>query len=242
MNIIKKFLNFFLKIFNLKLIKIVDQFSNAYRLVLSLKENEIDFIFDIGANEGQFIKELRYYGYKDDVLSFEPYLEAHSRLMLNSAKDKKWNVYKPIAIGNKNSSNFMNISKNSVSSSILKIKKEHIDNAPESEIVNQQSIIEKKLENIFNELDLNLNNKKLFLKIDTQGYEFEVLKGAERILTQFKGVLVEVSLVELYEGQKNWLQIVEFMRTNGFHLWSVDRGFSNKKNGQTLQLDLCFFR
>lgn len=240
MQIIKKFLNLFLKIFDLKLIKIVDQFSNSYRLVLSLKENKINYIFDVGANEGQFVKELRYHGYKDEVISFEPYLKAHFKLVLNSQKDHKWQVYKPIAIGSKNSSNSLNISENSVSSSILKIKKVHIDNAPNSAIVSQQLISEKKLDDIFHEL--NLKNKKLFLKIDTQGYEFEFLKGAEKILNKFEGALIEVSLVELYEGQKNWLQIIEFMRKNGFVLWSVDRGFSNKKNGQTLQLDLCFFR
>ena len=90
MQIIKKFINFFLKIFDLKLIKIVDQFSNSYRLVLSLKENKINYIFDVGANEGQFVKELRYYGYKDEVISFEPYLKAYSKLILNSQKDQKW--------------------------------------------------------------------------------------------------------------------------------------------------------
>ena len=81
----------------------------------------------------------------------------------------------------------------------------------------------------------------LFFKIDTQGYEFEVLKGAEKVLNRFQGILVEVSLIELYEGQKSWLEIFEFIQSHGFKLWS-DRGFSNKTNDKLLQLDLCFFR
>jgi hypothetical protein len=56
------------------------------------------------------------------------------------------------------------------------------------------------------------------------------------------GILVEVSLADLYEGQKDWLEIIEFIKKKGFQLWSVDRGFSNKTNGKTLQLDLCFFK
>ena len=87
-----------------------------------------------------------------------------------------------------------------------------------------------------------LKDKMLFLKIDTQGYEFEVLHGAVKGLNRFQGILVEVSLIELYEGQKSWLEIFKFIQSHGFKLWSVDRGFSNKTNGQTLQLDLCFFR
>ena len=178
-------------------------------------KKKINYIFDVGANEGQFVNELRYYGYKDNIISFEPYSDAHSKLLFNSKKDKKWEVYEPIALGNKNSPNTINISKNSVSSSIFKINKEHVDNAPDSKIVKQQSIIEKKLEDIFFEFDLK--DKMLFLKIDTQGYEFEVLKGAEKILNQFQGILVEVSLVELYEGQKSWVEIVDFIQSYGLN-------------------------
>ena len=59
---IKNLINIILKVFNLKLIKIVDQFSNSYRLVLSLKEKKIDCNLDVGANEGQYVAELIYYG------------------------------------------------------------------------------------------------------------------------------------------------------------------------------------
>ena len=57
--IILDFINNFLKLFNIKLVKIVDQFNNSYRGVLGLKKKNIDYLFDVGANEGQVIKELR---------------------------------------------------------------------------------------------------------------------------------------------------------------------------------------
>ena len=75
MKLFKKIFNKCLSIFNLKLVKIVDQFNNSYRLTLSLREKNINYILDVGANEGQFVKELRFYGYKNKVLSFEPLLE-----------------------------------------------------------------------------------------------------------------------------------------------------------------------
>ena len=240
MRLIKNFINLILKIFNLKLFKIVDEFNNSFRLVLAFKEKKINYIFDVGANEGQFVDEIRHYGYNGKILSFEPYIDAHKKILENSKKDENWQVYKPIALGNKEAQNKIYISKNSVSSSILKIKDEHINNAPDSKFISEQPIEEKKLEDILNDFDFK--NKNLFLKIDTQGYEFQILKGAEKILKEFKGILVEVSLVELYEDQKNWLEIVEFIQSHGFKLWSVDRGFTNKKNGQTLQMDLCFFK
>ena len=240
MVIIKNFINLIFKIFNYKIIKIVDQFSNSFRLVLSFREKNIDYVLDVGANEGQFVKELRYYGYNGKILSFEPILSAHKKLLNNSMNDDNWNVFEPIALGNENSESILNISKNSVSSSLLKISDEHLDNAPESRFIDKQKTKQRKLEDIFS--DFQIKEKNIFLKIDTQGYEFEVLKGAENILKDLKGILVEVSLTNLYEGQKDWLEIIEFIKKKGFHLWSVDRGFSNKKNGKTLQLDLCFFK
>ncbi len=240
MEIFKKLINFILKLFNLKLIKIANQFSNSYRLVLSFNEKKIDYILDVGANEGQFVKELRFYGYRDKVLSFEPLLDANKKLIEISKNDNDWEIFRPLALGNKNTKNILNISKNSVSSSLLNMNEEHIDNAPGSRFISQQSTEETKLDDIFNEL--KIENKNLFLKIDTQGYEFQVLEGAQKNLHLFKGILVEVSLTELYEGQKPWLEIINFIQNHGFKLWSVDRGFSNKKNGKTLQMDLCFFK
>ena len=240
MDFLKNLINLFLKKLNFKLIRVVDQFSNSYRLVLSFKEKEIDYILDVGANEGQFVKELRFYGYEGNIISFEPILDAHKRLLQNSLKDDKWEIYKPIALGNKNRESVINISKNSVSSSIFEMKKEHLENAPNSMYISKQSINEIRLEEIF--FDLDLKEKNLFLKIDTQGYEYEVLKGAEEILKYFKGIMVEVSLTNLYEGQKSWQEILGFIQSKGFNLWSIDRGFSNKKNGKTLQVDMCFFK
>lgn len=240
MDLFKKIFNKLLSIFNLKLVKIIDQFNNSYRLTLSLREKNINYILDVGANEGQFVKELRFYGYKNKVLSFEPLLEAHKKLIEISKNDNDWQIFRPLALGNKNTKNIINISKNSVSSSILNISEEHIANAPESRFISKQSIEEIKLDDIFNEL--KIENKNLFLKIDTQGYEFQVLEGAQKNLHLFKGILVEVSLTELYEGQKPWLEIINLIQSHGFKLWSVDRGFTNKKNGKTLQMDLCFFK
>ncbi len=240
MEIFKNLINFIFKLFNLKVIKIVNQFSNSYRLVLSFNEKKIDYILDVGANEGQFVKELRFYGYRDKVLSFEPLLEAHEKLIEFSKDDNDWEIFRPIALGNKNIKNIINISKNSVSSSILNMSEEHIANSPDSRFISKQSIEEIKLDDIFNEL--KIENKNLFLKIDTQGYEFQVLEGAQKNLHLFKGILVEVSLTELYEGQKPWLEIINLIQSHGFKLWSVDRGFTNKKNGKTLQMDLCFFK
>ena len=171
---------------------------------------------------------MRHYDFEGKILSFEPILSVHKKLLKNSNKDDEWEVYKPVALGNQNIDNFINISKNSVSSSILDISDEHVENAPDSIFVEKQSIQERKLDDIFPEL--NLKEKNLFLKIDTQGYEFKVIQGAEKIAKRIlKGILVEVSLSQLYEGQKDWLDVIDFIKSKGFSLWSIDEVFQTKK-------------
>lgn len=240
MRLIKKIIDKLFKIFNLKLIKIVDQFNNSYRLTLAFKEKKIDCIFDIGANEGQFAKEIRYYGYKNEIISFEPLKAEFEKLKSNSKNDNNWTVYQRCAVGNKNTELEINVSKNSVSSSILKINKEHLIVEPKSRYIEKQTVELKKIDDIYEEL--NKSDRNCFLKIDVQGYEEQVLEGARNVISKFKGLLVEVSLADLYEGQATWIEMINKIQDYGFKIWSIDRGFTNKENGKTLQVDLVFFR
>ncbi len=88
-----------------------------------------------------------------------------------------------------------------------------------------------------------LNQKsKLFIKIDTQGFEWQVLDGASETLKQALGVLCELSLVPLYGGQRLWRDIVDRLETEGFMLWALQRGFTDPRTGQSLQMDGIFLR
>jgi hypothetical protein len=104
--------------------------------------------------------------------------------------------------------------------------------------VGKEDVMMKKMDNY---LDLvSKQNGPYLLKIDTQGYEMEVLKGSKNILNIVSYLLVEVSLVELYQGQKLLKDILDFLSKKNFKIWSVDRVMGNKKTGQTYQLDIFF--
>ena len=80
------------------------------------------------------------------------------------------------------------------------------------------------------------------MKIDTQGYEWAVLDGAKKILPRIKGILCELSLVELYKGQHLWMDLLNRLENEEFTLWSIQRGFTDRISGRTLQIDATFFR
>lgn len=81
-----------------------------------------------------------------------------------------------------------------------------------------------------------------FLKIDTQGYEWQVLDGAKDVLDRMRGILCELSIVTLYEGQHLWEEMIQRMKNAGFTLWYIQPAFMDRRDGRTLQIDACLFR
>lgn len=81
-----------------------------------------------------------------------------------------------------------------------------------------------------------------FLKIDTQGFEWHVLDGARDTMPHIKGILVELSLVPLYEGQHLWRDVIDRLEAEGFVLWAFKPAFSDQTSGRMLQVDGIFYR
>jgi predicted amino acid racemase len=69
-----------------------------------------------------------------------------------------------------------------------------------------------------------------------------VLDGAAETLKRAHGVLLELSLVPLYEGQTLWLEMIQRMADQGFTLWSIQKGFTDPRTGRSLQVDGIFLR
>jgi FkbM family methyltransferase len=218
-----------------------DPNSNDYiQLLQSLDHFKIDILFDIGANKGQFSSYLRMFGYEGKIVSFEPLSDAHKILEKTAHTDGKWIVHDRTAIGDFDGKININISGNSQSSSILPMLDTHTSVAEKSAYIGTEEVSISRLDTL---LPFYISTKeRLFLKIDTQGFEWNVLDGAESTLKKAHGILCELSLVPLYDGQKLWLDVIHRLEQEGFTLWSIKKGFSDPRNGQTLQLDATFFR
>ena len=116
----------------------------------------------------------------------------------------------------------------------------HSDSAPDSVYIDKIETDAITIDDIFNEYVHK--DDVCFLKIDTQGYEWEVLNGAKISLKTIKGVLLELSTVPLYQDQYLWNSFFERMDGIGFTLWKLMKGFTNPTNGRTLQFDGVFYR
>ena len=205
-----------------------------------LESYEIDTVLDIGANTGQFAQELRDdIGYSQRLLSFEPLSTAFKLLMKNAKNDPAWEVIN-CAIGDTEEKREINISGNSYSSSLLNMLPSHIKSAPDSRYVGKEMIDIKTLDSLFG--DLCKTAKNIYMKIDTQGFESKVLKGAENSLAHIDTVQMEMSLVLLYDGELLFNEMCVFMGTKGYTLIAIENGFSDPASGQLLQVDGIFHR
>jgi len=214
--------------------------SDTWRLMAMLTDHEIDVILDVGANTGGFAKMLRDFGYDGKIVSFEPCSKAREYLLKNSMVDPLWEIAPRAAIGAENTEVEINIAANSSSSSVLDMMDSHISAAPHSRYIDKETVPLKTLDDIAPQyFD---SKSKVFLKIDTQGYESMVLDGAEGVMENVVGLQLEMSFVSLYKGQVLYDELIERLKAYGFNIWAISTVLSDPNTGRLLQIDAVFFR
>jgi FkbM family methyltransferase len=236
----KSFIKRFIRHFGFDLRRYIPASSESAQLMRMLSAHSVNLVFDVGANTGQFGHFLRGAGYCGRIVSFEPLFAAWEQLLEASRKDASWEVAPRAAIGSEDGEIEIHVAGNSVSSSVLNMLNSHINNAPESKYVGIERVPLLKLDSIAP--DYFLPDSVVFLKIDTQGYEDRVLRGAKVILDRSIGLQLELSLVPMYEGQRLFNHLMEQLQTTGFDLWAMSPAFVNPRNGRLLQVDATFFR
>ena len=214
--------------------------STDARLAQQLHQHEVDLVLDVGANDGGYGRLLRSAGYSGAILSFEPLSSAHVALLQATAGDALWQVAPRAALGEENGEVAINVAGNSSSSSILPMGDLHAEAAPYSRYEGQEKVALQRLDGFGH--PLLRAAKSVLLKIDTQGYEMAVLRGAGSLLDRIRGVQVELSVVPLYDGQAVFDQVIHYLQSRGFGLWDVIPGFVDARSGRMLQFDGVFYR
>lgn len=233
----KQFIQSLFKKMDMQIVRYTN--TDDYRLINLIEKNDIDVIIDCGANTGTYGEKIRQLGYGGDIISFEPIKRIYDELKKNAEKDDKWSAYN-FALGDCNEKQIINISENLSSSSILDMLPLHVKTAPNTKTVDTEKIEVRKLSSIYNDLDIK--EKIIYFKIDVQGYEHKVLDGAEEILDKFRGLQVEMSLVQLYDESLVLNDMLDKISKYGFTLMGILPVFWDPNTHQMLQVDGIFYR
>jgi len=200
-----------------------------------LTDDRLGTLYDVGANQGQYAVRARLLGYRGDIVSFEPGAEAFRLLNRRAAVDPRWRTHH-MALGRAPGQQQLQVSQNSVSSSLLQVNTTHIAAAPSSQVRGVESVQVARLDDVTSPSD-----GPCWLKVDTQGYEMEVLAGADETLARARVLQLELSLTELYDGQAAFLDVLLFVKARGFQVFDLLPGF-RAESGQLLQCDVIAVR
>jgi FkbM family methyltransferase len=177
---------------------------------------DVDCVIDVGANRGQYGRRLRAAGYPGPIVSFEPVPEVASELARTIRADSAWAVH-GCALGCEEGERVLVERKNPQLSSFL----ESSDFGTralgaELEAARRRSVRVTRLDRLD---DPWLRKaQRLFLKMDTQGFDLEVLRGAAGCLERVCGLQSELSVTPLYEGVPDYLESIGAYRRLGFEV------------------------
>ena len=193
-------------------------------------------VIDVGANIGAYCFAMRALLPEVNIYAFEPIPECYERLNSNLNEMGKFKAFHT-AVGNHSGTTKFHHNAFHASSSILAMDKAHkriFPSTSQSEVINVPIT---RLDEYINQIELE---PPVLLKIDVQGYEDQVLLGAEMLLTKVDFILTEVSYISLYKGQPLFDDIYYLLKARGFQFMGNQEVLLNKKNGDIIQSDAIF--
>jgi len=213
----------------------------AARLARLLDHYGANLVLDVGANEGAYGAQLRRSGFEGRIASFEPLPGAYQVLERRSHSDPRWAAHN-FALGDRATEETLNVAGNyaAASSSILPMLARHSEAAPDANYRGSVPVSVRRLDEIWK--DITTDESVVFVKIDVQGYEGQVLDGIGDFLAAVSGFQLEISLTPLYDGSPSMGDILSRMETAGFALAQIFPGFVDERTGELLQFDGVFFR
>jgi FkbM family methyltransferase len=204
-----------------------------------LRNGAVDLVLDVGASVGQYARELRRFGYMGPIASFEPLQTPFTTLSAAASTDPIWSVHN-LALGDKESVEEINVSANSDSSSILPMLDAHTEAAPQATYVGTEVIRVDTLDHVW---DARFEGfQRPFLKLDTQGYERQVLDGALSVMDRLVGIQIELSFRMLYADSMLYTEASTRLQDAGLTLVNIEPGFADARTGELLQADGIFMR
>ena len=207
----------------------------SIRLAKKLPKQDF-IILDIGGGIGASLRLYLKYFPSNRIILFEPVAESFKTIKSRFGKSKNV-AFCNLAIGNENSKKEINIANRVTSSSILPLSAE-----TESVFYDEKTLGLNRNETIeIVRLDDYLANEKAkigIMKLDVQGFEMNVLLGAEETLKITSVVLLEAGNHDVYVGSPKYFEIDEYLRAHDFTLYDLIPSVLD--NGQLKEWDVIY--
>lgn len=198
-----------------------------------LRELGINIVLDVGANRGQYALELRAAGYTGRIVSFEPVPATADKLEANAAADPDWRVHR-CALGVTDTVMDINVARaQGRLSSLLPASEFGMQWNRKMDVTDVVAVPVKRLDGLFDEVVAGVADPRVYLKLDTQGFDLHAFAGAGERVREVMAMQSEVSMVPLYEGMPHFTEQLSTYERAGFELTGM---FPVVRDGGTLRV------
>jgi FkbM family methyltransferase len=201
-----------------------------------LINNSYDLVLDVGANRGQFAMFCRIIKPSIPIVAFEP-IPNEAMIFRKVMKDMLDVQLQEVALGDKACEAELHLSHRPDSSSLLALGNTQTKLHPDTYEIGKIKVPVRRADEFKHCWE---NYSQILMKIDVQGFELAVLKGATETLTQCSFIYLECSETELYVGQALYAEITAFLNQNGFELKA--QCHENWLDGKLVHADCLFAR
>jgi FkbM family methyltransferase len=194
-------------------------------------------VFDVGANDGEMLQDFLHVFPAARVVAFEPYVPC-CEILERKFRDRPNVSIQNVALGAERGTSRLNLYSGNRMNSLLRF-----DDDPGNVMVKSFALTgtaEVRVET----LDAFCAESDIasidILKIDTQGFDLQVLKGAAKLLEarRIKTVLLEVNFVPMYERQASFPELHQLLTGAGYQF--VDFYNQRRNEGYTAWCDACY--
>lgn len=225
----------------LEVMRSTQNIRDDLRLAGFLKLFNIELVLDVGANRGQFAQELFKAGYSGKIVSFEALPDAHAFLSQAAAKNPtSWVVAPRVALSDRAGVAQFHVTVADTASSLRAPGQDMVASTPSTRLSNTIEVPTARLDDILKEMGIVVEN--CFIKLDVQGAETLVLAGAPDTIAAATGLMTELSLIPLYEGEPPAQEVLETIYEAGFEVWDIWQGYRNPQTYRLNQIDIVCFR
>lgn len=201
-----------------------------------IETRKIDAVIDVGAHTGEFGLSLRTGGYRGRMISFEPVESSFTELSKNARGDHNWEIHR-CAVGMTSGQGSIHVSELSIFSSILPLSEVATLHDSRMKIDHAESVPVVTLDETAASISGNI-----LLKVDTQGYERQVLDGGRETLRRCLGVLMELPAIHTYSGDWEFHEALAYMHQAGFILAQAQPvNYHTRDRASAVDFD-CLFR
>lgn len=180
-----------------------------------LERLSINCVLDVGANRGQFGTILRQLGYRGWIVSFEPVRANLETLQAVAAAAEPWRVL-PYALGANDGCSKINVTQQTEFSSFLVPRQESQVSFPGNHVSGTEEVEVRRLDSVFDACMVGIPSPRIYVKLDTQGFDLEVARGAEATLNKVLALQTEIGFRPIYNGMTGFQDSISYFQARGF--------------------------